>query len=61
MSRGVARNKKDTSAYFFPNDDLISLINAARESRNPSLIALVTVDLETLLCQQPSLPPVWSR
>ena len=28
MSRGVTRNKKDTSALF-SNDDLISLVNAA--------------------------------
>src|SRR5690242_18939480 len=45
MSRGLARNEKDASALL-ANGDLISLLNAARESRNPSLIALVTVDLE---------------
>ena len=56
MSRGVTWNEKDTSALF-PNDDLISLLNAAGESRNPSLIALVTVDLETLFCQQPLITP----
>ena len=34
MSRGMARNEKDTSAYF-PNDDLISLINAAFARHTP--------------------------
>src|SRR5215475_14639363 len=52
MSRGMARNEKDAAAHF-SNNDLISFINAARESRNPSLIALVTVDLKTLFRQQP--------
>src|SRR5262249_44792910 len=55
MSRGVARNEKDFSSHL-ANDDLVSLINAARESRNPSLITLVTVDLETLFRQQPFVP-----
>src|SRR5262249_29137489 len=51
-SRGVARNEKDLSSHL-ANDDLISLINAARESRNPSLITLMTVDIEALFRQQP--------
>jgi hypothetical protein len=45
----VARNEKHTRVLF-PNDDLISLVNAARESESfPD--RLVTVDLETLLAQ----------